>query len=128
MNINQAFPSKYLKADDCEEDILVTIKTVKMEQVGQGQKQEMKAILYFTELPKGLVLNKTNAKMIEKITGSADTDDWTGAKIRLISTEVEFQGDLVMAVRVREPKKPARRVAADAPTTEAAPSDDDIPF
>lgn len=127
MNINSAFPSKYLKAEDVEEDVVVTIKAVKMETVGQGAKQELKPIVFFAELPKGLVLNKTNAKMIEKISSSADTDEWNGVKVRLISTEVEFQGDLVMAIRVREIKKGAKKSAAPDSDVEA-PTEDQIPF
>lgn len=130
MNINSAFPSKYLKADDCDEDVTATIKAVKMETVGQGPKAELKPIVFFNELSKGLVLNKTNAKMIAKIAGQDDTDEWVGTKVRLISTEVEFQGDLVMAIRVREVKKAgaAKKKAADPETPIDAPDEDQIPF
>lgn len=127
MDINKAFPSKYLKADDAEDDLIVTIKGVKVETVGQGQKAEQKPVVYFNEHEKGMVLNKTNAKMIAKIAGSDDTDDWKGVKIRVIATEVEFQGDLVMALRVREAKKTARRTEThDEPV--GAPAEDEIPF
>lgn len=130
MNINSAFPSKYLKADDADEDLIVTIKGVKMETVGQGAKAELKPIVFFNEVAKGLVLNKTNAKMIEKIAGDPDTDGWTGTKVRLIATEVEFQGDLVMALRVRDVKKAgaAKKKSADAEQPVDAPDESDIPF
>lgn len=126
MNINSAFPSKYLKADvDVSEDVIATIKTVKIENVGQGAKTEQKPVVFFQELEKGLVLNKTNATMIAKIAKSDDTDDWKGTKIRLIATEVEYQGQIVMGIRVRELK----RAAKPAPDAQAdAPTDDEIPF
>ncbi len=127
MNINQAFPSKYLKAADAEEaDLIVTIARVKMETIGQGAKAEQKPVVYFTGLEKGMVLNKTNAKMIEKIAKSDDTDNWTGVKVRVIATEVEFQGDLVMSLRIREVKKATKEAPTDG--ADIAPPVDDIPF
>lgn len=126
MKINDAFPSKYLKASDAEDgDLVLTIVRVKMETIGQGAKAEQKPVVYFKEVEKGMVLNKTNAKMIEKIAKSDDTDLWTDIKVRVIATEVEFQGDLVMSLRVREPqrgKKTERESEAPALT------DADIPF
>jgi hypothetical protein len=131
MNINSAFPSKYLKAADAEDsDLMLTIAKVKVETVGQGPKAEQKPIVYFKEVDKGLCLNKTNAKMIAKIAKSEDTDDWTGVTVRVVATEVEFQGDLVMSLRVREVKK--AKPSSDDTTPEAPeapPLDDrDIPF
>ena len=106
--------------------MLLTIQRVKVENVGQQGKDEQKPVVYFREVPKGLVLNKTNAKMITKIAKSEDTDDWAGVAVRLIATEVEFQGDLVMSLRVREVKK-ATKPAPDTDTVEA-PDEADIPF
>lgn len=107
MKKNDMFPSKYLKASDCEDgDLIVTIREVKQEDVGSAAKKEVKAVVYFEEVDKGLVLNKTNWNTIEKLTGNEDTDEWAGEKIALYATEVEFQGDMVMSVRVRL-KKPA---------------------
>lgn len=130
MNINQAFPSKYLKAADAEDgDLVLTIARVKMETIGQGAKAEQKPVVYFNEVEKGMVLNKTNAKMIGSIAKSDDTDDWTGVKVRVIATEVEFQGDLVMSLRVRTPQKAkgsTARESAEAPPVDL--TEDQIPF
>ncbi len=129
MNINQAFPSKYLKASDAEDgDLVLTIARVKMETIGQGQKAEQKPVVYFANVEKGMVLNKTNAKMIEKIAKSGDTDEWTGVTIRVIATEVEFQGDLVMSLRVREPKKLGKPTVGKSDESVEAPDEDSIPF
>lgn len=126
MNINSAFPSKYLKAADAEEDLIVTIARVKVENVGAQGKDEQKPVVYFKEEAKGMVLNKTNAKMISKIAKSEDTDDWTGVQVRIIATEVEFQGDLVMSLRVRELKKAAKSAPENAAVE--APDEESIPF
>jgi len=127
VNINSAFPSKYLKASDAEEDLQLTVKSVKLELIGQGQQAEQKPVLYFEEEPKGMVLNKTNAKMLAKIAKSDDTDEWKGVKVRIIATEVEYQGDLVMSLRIREAKRNTATRQAPAEPTEA-PAADDIPF
>lgn len=131
MDINKAFPSKYLKAADAEDgDLTLTIARVKTETIGQGAKAETKPVVYFSETEKGLCLNKTNANMIVQIAQSGDTDDWTGKKIRLIATEVEFQGSLVMSLRVRSPQKAAKpSKPAQQPVEQVdAPDDDSITF
>lgn len=124
MNINKQFDSKYLKADgDIPDDgnLVLTIDVVRMEPVGQGEDQSEKPVVFFRETDKGLVLNKTNATTITGLYGP-ETDDWIGKKIALFSTEVDFGGKQVLAIRVRM-RKPKTEEAA-APTTKKADSDD----
>ena len=102
MNINDAFPSNYLKASDLgEAQPVVTIDRVEVEPVGRGK--EMKPVIYFAGKQKGMVLNKTNSKKIADIAGSPDTDDWHGIQIKLFATEVDFQGETVEAIRIKSP-------------------------
>ena len=125
MNVMDQFPSKFLKAADLgESQPIVTIDKVSFEQVGQGAHQELKAIIHFVGKSKGMVCNKTNANMIAKIAGSRDTDDWGGVKIKLVVAEVEFQGQPVEAIRVRDPKVAKPKPAPAPPVRE--PGDDDI--
>ena len=102
MKVSAAFPSKYLKADDLEDrDWTVTIKNVVIEDIGQGEQKQEKMIIYFSELDKGLVANKTNATVIEKLYGD-ETDGWKGKAITLWPNhDVEFKGEIVSAIRVR---------------------------
>lgn len=102
MNINEAFPAKYMKADVdlFDADLTVTMDGIVMEAVGQGSDQETKPVLYFTDHDKGLVLNKTNANTIAGIHGP-ETDNWHGKQITLFAQEVDFQGRQVLAIRVR---------------------------
>lgn len=131
MNINDAFPSNYLKASDLgEAQPVVAIDRVEVEPIGRGK--EMKPVVYFAGKQKGMVLNKTNSKKIAEIAGSHDTDDWHGVQVKLYATEVDFQGETVEAIRVKAPKAaPAARPKARQPEPEAefAPiTDDEIPF
>ena len=120
MNINEAFPSKYLKADvDILPDVPVhlTITGVEIENVGSASKQETKPVLSFKETKKGLVLNKTNATTISKLYGP-DTDAWTGKRITLLWKEVEFQGEMTPGIRV------SLRAPAAAPASNGKPKTD----
>ncbi len=118
-NINEAFPSKYLKAGvDITEPTLAKMKKTEWETLGN----ERKLVLYFEDLVKGLVLNKTNANTIGKIYGD-ETDDWSGQEIVLFETTADLKGESVPAIRLRAPKKKA---AAKAPAREVV--DDEIPF
>lgn len=135
MKINQAFPSKYLKAADIDEDIVVTIQECTQETIGDDDK----IIIYFKELDKGLALNLTNAKTISQVLGSDDTDDWTGGKIGLTVMTVPFQGKNVEAIRVkaRPPSQSGRQQQQQQRAAAATPEprrprqiveDDDIPI
>lgn len=103
MNINNAFPSKYIKSGDInpDADMVLTISHVEVENVGQGDEAELKPVVYFSETDKGLVLNKTNAATIAKLVGTPETEGWTGKRIALFATEVDFAGKQTLAIRVR---------------------------
>jgi hypothetical protein len=128
--IGDMYPSKWLKASDCEdEDLVVTIDRVVEEEI--GQQRDLKWVLYFKELDKGLVLNKTNTTTIAKLWGD-NTDDWEGCQVTLYATEVQFQGDMVEAIRVRskppKAKKPAKPTPAVQPVNEEEHNSDEVPF
>ena len=130
-NINEAFPSNYLKASDLKgRSIVVTIDRVEFEPV--GQKREMKPVLYFAGKDKGIVLNKTNANKIMQLTETPVTEEWRGVAIMLYPSETSFQGDMVDCIRVKAAPPSAKRHTA-APVVEPeheAPelTDEDIPF
>lgn len=102
-----ATDSKWLKWQELDgQDWVLTIASFKQENLGQGDKQEMKWVLYFKEMPKGFALNATNGKTISKILGSDEMNDWVGKRITLYSKDdIEYAGELVNGIRVR-PKAP----------------------
>jgi len=128
--LNDAFPSKYMTAADFEDgDVTATITSAEIEMIGMGADASQKIILGLKGIKKPIVINRTNANTIAKVTGSDDTDDWIGKRITLGSSEVEFKGDLVMSIRVRL-KKPAPVAAKPSQEIEepsdAMPSADDF--
>jgi hypothetical protein len=129
VNINTAFPSKYVKAAEIpEEGLVAAIDRVDMEDVdGKGS---MKPVLYFRGGKKGLVLNVTNSKKIVQLVGSDNTDNWSGQKITLYQSETEYAGDTVACIRVRAAKGVTPTAPAPAPTELGSPTLDvsEIPF
>jgi len=129
MNIDSAFPSNNLKASDLgDKSPVVTIDRIEVEPIGRDK--EMKPVIYFQGKEKGLVLNKTNAKKIAELTGSKDTDDWSGCQIRIYATETEFGGETVECIRVKAvgTAKAAAPKPKPEPVAVADVEDDEIPF
>lgn len=118
MNINTAFPSKYLKSTDLQgRRATVEINSVEMQTIGKDEK----LVLYFKDKSKGLVLNKTNAITISEIVGSEDTDNWPGVMVVIYPTKTDFQGKRVDTIRVDWP--------ADAIKPKLVNADgEDVPF
>jgi hypothetical protein len=70
-----------------------------------------KAVVYFKERIKPMILNVARSKAITKVAGSKFVEDWCGVAIALyIDDNVKAFGDVVSAVRVR-PQKPIIRTA-----------------
>lgn len=119
MNINEAFPSNYLKASDLNgQSPTVTIEHVEMQELGQGRDKERKLVIGFKGKEKTMICNKTNATTIASLYGP-DTESWLNQKITLTAREVEFQGTMVLAIRVSlqkpgSPAAPVKKAAAPA--------------
>jgi hypothetical protein len=129
MKFNEMYPSRFFKAEDLAQPLLVKIKEVKMEVVGgENDEKTEKPILYFVNQDKAVILNKTNATIIINITGSDDSDEWTGAHIELYKDTVMFHGTPTPCVRCREPKQQKKSKAAVTSAQPAgAPWEHEIP-
>jgi hypothetical protein len=70
-----------------------------------------RAVVYFKEKIKPMILNVARSKAITKVAGSKFVEDWSGVTIQLyIEDNIKAFGDVVSAVRVR-PRKPLVRNA-----------------
>lgn len=106
-----------LKASDLQGKARkVQIETCEIREFEDNGKKSRKIVLGFAGKDKGLVVNKTNAQTIAHNIGSDDTDDWIGQEIIMYPTRVDFGGQMVDAIRVKE-KVP-----------EVAEDDSDVPF
>jgi len=123
--VSEMIVSKYLRKEDLEDDLILTIKDVSLETM-PGDGDERRWVLVFRELPKGLVLNTTTIRVLEKSHGS-DSDDWTGKKIVLYIDEgVTFKGQVVGGLRLRPHKSKATGKPVTAAPKAIVPEFDDI--
>jgi hypothetical protein len=117
------FPSKFIRSADLtslpNKRARVRMSHVEVEKVGEDKRP----VLYFQGSKKGLVLNVTNARMIQEITGTSETDHWRGRWIVLTVTKVEYQGKRMDGIRVDYPDvqtaAPAGKPAPPPPVVEA---------
>lgn len=100
MDIDSAFPSKYIKASDLQgREVTVAMSQVVIEAVGRNN-SDKKPVLYFQGKEKGLVLNKTNSKAISSAYGG-DTSRWMGQPVVLYPAMTDFSGEQVPCIRIR---------------------------
>lgn len=134
--IGEMIESKFLKKEDVDPPVLVTIDRVAQNNVAmQGADPEMKWCLYFAELDKPMVLNSTNIHLAGQACASDDTDEWMGKKIVLYNDpNVSFAGKLTGGIRIRAQKKavepvvPTRKIAHEKTGNPAGDMDSDVPF
>lgn len=112
MNVNDLFPSKYLKAHDLGgKSYTLTIRKVTLENVGHGNEQERKLAITFDKATKLMLLNRTNAMIIASLYGP-ETDNWHGKAVIVYPARVKAFGAWHDALRVKE-QIPARNVGAE---------------
>ena len=86
----------------CDE-LTVKIDRVVTEDVKTDRGSEPCRVAYLKG-QKPMIVNTTNAKVIEKVLGSAFIEDWAGREITIYVAKVKAFGDMIDALRVREVK------------------------
>lgn len=130
MNVNQLFPSKWVKAPDLNgKRVPVTIRQVTIEEVqGDNGKEKVPAV-WFKGAAKALLMNKTLAMQIAALHGP-ETDDWTGKRVTLYATKVKAFGKTHDVIRVADTVPPMPQNGAkdkeDEVATEALNDHEDI--
>ena len=124
MSIRDRFPSRYLKANGITPGMIATIDKVVDEVMGEAQEQ--KPVVYFVELPKPCVLNKTNGLTLADAFGDDETD-WGGERVELTVIKVRRPGgggliDSISMAKAKPNKKAKPAIAEDEEP------DDSIPF
>lgn len=123
--VSDMIVSKFLRKEDFDEDRVMTIKGVKLEDM-PGDDGQQKWVLYFREDAKGMALNVTSIRVLEKAFGD-DSDMWLGKRVMLyVDPNVSFGGRVVGGLRLRAPK--AQTPPKKEPEPVANEFDDDIPF
>ena len=119
-NWKKIYTSDYLGSWDLETegDVVVTIEFFKLDRVQANESIQSKQdviTLKFREFDKPMIINRTNAKAITKVTGSYDMKDWIGKRVSLYTKLVKAFGEEVMALRIRSiaPKPKAKAKLTD---------------
>lgn len=106
--------SNSLKAEDLRGNaVKVKISGWEIAEFDGKNGKEQKVVLSFENKEKTLVCNVTNSRIIASQLGD-DIENWPGNTITLYPTKVDFGGEMVDAIRVRD-------IVPEM-------SDDDIPF
>lgn len=109
MDINQLFPSKYLKGADLKAPTTVTIASVKAESMYKpGEGNVTKYVLYAQNGSKGVVLTRPLAVGIAQALGESDTDKWAGHKVVLFPVPMTVAGSPCVAIRARAANQEAK--------------------
>ena len=89
------------------EEPILTIVSVATEKVvgADGKKEDCIVMRYKGIGPGKMVLNSTNCKTIEALTGTPHIEKWAGTQIQVYSERVKAFGAVVDALRIR-PHKP----------------------
>jgi len=100
MKVDQLFPSRWLHPEALNgRAVTVTIQAVTLEEVHNPttNRKETKPAVAFRGATKLLLLNKTQALAIARITGRDDTDNWPGCRVTL-SADVAPNGKQTIRV------------------------------
>src|SRR6516165_11129236 len=108
--------TRWLKAADLPTEKKFRIKSVTVEEIGIGKDKETKLVVWFTNDPRGLVLNRVNNRTIRGAFGDA-CDGWAGKVIAVFPTMAEFRGEMKPALRVRIPPPKSNGQPAAKPVT-----------
>lgn len=128
--------SKYLSQQDVDPPVLVTITDYEeVDFAKEGEGPQLKWVIKFRELEKGMTLGAENNSLITAIVGSDELEEWKGTRIVLYrEPRVTYKGKVTGGIRVRAPKqKVQQKPIAPQPEPEVfddptAPPDDGIPF
>ncbi len=105
----KVFDSPYLSAADIVEPITLTVAKVTQETDKTKKTKDVFNTAYFQEREirpgeklKPMILNATNSKMMDRITGSPFIEDWSGRRITIyVDANIKFGRDTVEGLRIR---------------------------
>lgn len=96
--------------DEGEEKVATISRVAESVDVQTAEGKSKKAVVYFVEHIKPMILNVARSKAITKVAGSPFFEDWVGTPIQLyIDNNIKAFGEIVSAVRVRSTKPVIRR-------------------
>jgi hypothetical protein len=106
MHYAKMFDNQYVGAWDLTDDEdrpvdkTVTIEKVEKQKIKSQRGEETKPVLYFAGTPKGMIVNKTNARTIAGMYGN-NVNDWIGKRVTLYQAMTSTPDGEKPCIRVR---------------------------
>jgi hypothetical protein len=116
-DIRTMFDNRYLYHFDLPHPSGTVVEIAKVEphtvEDPRTKTKQLKPLVYFKGVPRGLVFNKTNMKTVGTLYGYK-AEDWVGKRIILFVTTTSAGGQSVECIRVKPQIPPAAKEQADA--------------
>lgn len=109
----KAFKSPYLSSADIVGETILTVSHVRLEGDQTKKTKDMFNTAYFVEKEirqgetlKPMILNATNSKMMQKITGLHFLEDWINVQVCIyVDPNVRNRGEIVEGLRIKPAPK-----------------------
>lgn len=86
------------------QELKLTIERIEKEQVKTAEGSQDCIVAHFKGGQKGMIINKTNAKIISKVLDTPYIEEWIGKSIIIYAAKVKAFGELIDALRVKNQK------------------------
>jgi hypothetical protein len=86
------------------QELKLTIEKVVKENVKTVEGNQECIVAYFKGGTKGMILNKTNMKIITKVLETPYIEQWIGKTITIYAAKVKAFGEMIDALRVKNQK------------------------
>ena len=103
------FLGNYLRKEDLSGPTDVTLTDVRAEPVPGTNRRKL--VVQFREFEKPLILNSTNTKRLAAIFGTNNTASWRGPISLFVDESVEYAGNTIGGIRVRQASEAVQGVS-----------------
>lgn len=83
------------------QELPLTIEKIVKEQVKTAEGAQECIVAYFKGGQKGMILNKTNCKIITKVLDTPYVEEWIGKSITIYAAKIRAFGENIEALRVK---------------------------
>jgi hypothetical protein len=127
MKFSQMVESKFLKKEDVDGDMTVTIqKFGQMNVAPEDKPEEKKWAVKFKEFNKPMILNSTNIQMMQLATGCDDANEAVGKQVCLyVDHSIMYAGKIMGGLRIKPVSRTQPSVGATGGFDDLT---DDVPF
>ena len=113
-SVSQMFPSRWLRAADLPRAVTVKIISVDVQEMRQVDgTRAWKALLGFEGKEKRLIVNKTQAEALARLTGSEQLAEWIGHTVRLAPGTAHNGRGTIAILAAEQPAVPTNGASSE---------------